>query len=198
MAPGTSETILIGGLFREVTTDAKKQIPGLGNLPGVGALFRSRDDSTSREEVIILLTVHIVKDTERYSEESLELYENLERIRVGVRQGLMWHGRERLAQAHYRKALAKHAAGDIDKALWHADMALLCNPRFLQAVQLKENILGRREWDEDTSFGRAFLHRLIAREKGYDLHSFGRPGLPPKGLGQGDQEKDEQANESLP
>lgn len=99
------ETILIGGLFREVTTDARSQIPWLGNLPGIGALFRSNSDSTSREEVIILLTIHIVKDREAYAAASREQYEDIERMRVGIRQGLMWHGRERVAQAQYRKAL---------------------------------------------------------------------------------------------
>jgi type IV pilus assembly protein PilQ len=147
------ETILIGGLFREVTTDAKRQIPVLGNLPGVGSLFRSRNDSTSREEVIILLTVHIVKDVEAYADASLEMYENVERIRVGVRQGLMWHGRERIAQAHYHKALDMFAAGDMDKALWHVNMALHCHPRFTPVLELKEKILGQREWDEDASLG---------------------------------------------
>jgi len=172
------ETILIGGLFREVTTDAKKQIPVLGNLPGVGSLFRSRNDSTSREEVIILLTVHIVKDVEAYADASLEMYENVERIRVGVRRGLMWHGRERIAQTHYHKALDMFAAGDIRKALWHVNMALHCHPRFTPVLELKEKILGQREWDEDASLGRGFLHRLIALEKGYDLRPFGRPARP--------------------
>jgi type IV pilus assembly protein PilQ len=169
------ETILLGGLFREVTTDTKKQIPIVGNLPGVGELFRSKEDSTDREEVIILLTVHIVKDSEAFADASLELYENVERIRVGIRRGLMWHGRERLAQTQYRKALDKLAAGDSDKALWHANMALHSYPRFLPALQLKGRILGEREWDEDANLGRSLLHRLIAGERGYDLTPFGRP-----------------------
>lgn len=61
-------------------------------------LFRSNSDSTSREEVIILLTIHIVKDREAYAAASREQYEDIERMRVGIRQGLMWHGRERVAQ----------------------------------------------------------------------------------------------------
>ena len=40
-------TILIGGLFREVTTATRGQVPGLGNIPFAGALFRSERDEQS-------------------------------------------------------------------------------------------------------------------------------------------------------
>jgi len=34
-------------------------VPGLGSIPGLGYLFGVTQDQTTREEVIILLTVHI-------------------------------------------------------------------------------------------------------------------------------------------
>ncbi len=169
------ETILIGGLFREVTTDARSQIPGLGNIPLLGGLFRSTNDSTSREEVIILLTIHIVKDRRAYTELSREQHENLERMRVGTRQGLMRYGRERIAQAQYHRALDALSAGRRDKALYHLNMSLHNNGRSVPAIKLKERILGQRTWDDDGTGGRSFLHRLISQEKGYRLPPFGRP-----------------------
>lgn len=169
------QTILIGGLFRELTTDARSQVPLLGGIPGIGQLFRSNNDSSGREEVIILLTIHVVKDQDAYSKASREEYEIIERMRVGLRQGLMWHGRERLAQTHYQKALAAFSTDDGDKALWHVKMSLNAAPRFLPAVQLKEKILGRRAWDEDGTTTRMFVHRLIAKEKGYPWPPFNRP-----------------------
>ena len=169
------ETILIGGLFREVTTDARKQVPFLGGLPIVGSLFRSRSDSTAREEIIILLTVHIVKDQAAYATASEEEYQRIDRMRVGARQGLMWHGRERIAQGHYHKAMKSAASGDTEKALWHANMALHNNPRLVPAALLKEKILQQREWDEDASGQRSFLHQLIAKERGYAAGFLGRP-----------------------
>ena len=170
------QTILIGGLFREVTTSANKQIPVLGNLKGIGSLFRSKVDSTKREEVIILLTVNIVKDQDAYAEASRELYGDMERIRVGSRQGLMWHGRDRVARNHYHKALDEQAAGDPGKALWHTRMALHNHPRFLPAIRLKERLLATREWDHEGGGVRDFLYRIIEREKGYPRQPFGRPG----------------------
>jgi len=172
------QTILIGGLFRERTTDARSQVPGLGGIPGVGQLFRSNNDVSVREEVIILLTLHVVKDQDAYSAASREQYEDIERMRVGMRLGLMWHGRDRLAQTYYQKALAALSAGDRDKALWYAKMSLNAAPRLLPAIQLKEKILGQRAWYEDGTSSRMFVYRLIAQERGYPLPPFGRPVQP--------------------
>jgi len=172
------ETILIGGLFRELTTDAKSQVPGLGSLPGVGQLFRSNNESTSREEVIILLTLHVVKDHAAFAAESAEQYENIERMRVGMRKGLMWHGRERLAQSHYQKAVAALDAGRREDALWHAKMAQHAFSRHLPAIELQESLRRKREWDMDLSTSRSFIQRLIARERGEPFAPFSRP-VPP-------------------
>ncbi len=109
----------------------------------------------------------------------------MERIRVGSRQGLMWHGRERVAQAHYQKALDQWAAGDVDKALWHTTLALHCYPRMLPAVQFKERTHSTRDWDTESSLSRDFLFRFVARQNGYQPSPFERPaisaepGLPP-------------------
>lgn len=56
------ETIIIGGLFREVTNVVRQQVPILGNLPLVGWLFCGQTDLTQREEVIVMLTPHIVEE----------------------------------------------------------------------------------------------------------------------------------------
>jgi type IV pilus assembly protein PilQ len=168
-------TILIGGLFREVSKDSRSQIPLLGSIPGVGQVFRSNVDSTSREEVIILMTVHIVKDHDRYAAASAAQWENVERMRVGLRQGLMWHGRERLAQFHYRKALDAFSKGDTDKALWHSNMAIHNNARLLPAIELKEKIMKERMWEPDGTGIRAFIPRLLAEERGVPFAPFARP-----------------------
>ncbi|MEK6675288.1 MAG: hypothetical protein AABZ47_06485 [Planctomycetota bacterium] len=158
------ETILIGGLFREVTTSAKKQIPGLGNVPGLGGLFRSKSDKTEREEVIILLTLHVVKDHAAYADVSKEQLEDMERLRLGARRGLMVTGRDRLAQRHYHKAVEAHTQGNDDKALWHLKLAQHTDPRLLAAVRLQETIVHERTWgDSGGAGGRGFIHRLISK-----------------------------------
>lgn len=172
------ETILIAGLFREVTTNTRSQVPGLGNAPGIGQLFRANDESTRREEIIILLTVHIVKDQDRYADASREAWEDIERVRVGLRRGMLSLGRNRLAQSHYQRAIAAYRSADSDRALWHLDLALRNNGQLLPAIKLKEQILQARAWDEDGSAARSLIHDLIAAERGYPTPHFGRPTAP--------------------
>ena len=159
------QTILIGGLFRDATRAKHTQVPFLGEIPFLGTWFRSTKDSSAREEVIILLTVHIIKDADDYARSGADQLRSVERIRLGARRGVMWHGRERLAQAHYRKALERLAEKDLDKALWEVRMSLHSNGRFLPAVDLKEQILGIREWEDDGTATRQFIHDLIAAEQ---------------------------------
>jgi len=169
------ETILIGGLFREVTTDRRGQVPGFGGLPILGPLFRNRSDTTTREEVIILLTINVVEDHDAYVDASRDVLEYANRIRVGVRHGLMWSGRERLAQFNYRNAIQAVEAGDLAKARWHTTLALHNLPRFEPALQLRERLTAEVAWDEDAAPTRWFIYDLIARERGYPAPRFGVP-----------------------
>ncbi len=171
------QTILIGGLFRESTRDSRGQIPVLGDIPIIAPLFQSRRDTTDREEVIILLTVHIIQD-DAYAEAGEQELDAIERIRVGTRRGIQWTGREKLAQYHYHKALEHYAAGEDKDALWDVGMALHNSPRFYDAILLKEKILNRRDWNDEGSRTRSFIHRLIAEERGMPAPNYDRPAPP--------------------
>ena len=58
------ETLVIGGMIREEETKQVNKIPFLGDIPIVGALFRSSSKEKSKEEMIIMITPKIVIDTE--------------------------------------------------------------------------------------------------------------------------------------
>jgi pilus assembly protein CpaC len=53
-------TLAIGGLLDERTSQAVNQLPGLGNIPILGALFRSREYQTQQTELVILVTPYLV------------------------------------------------------------------------------------------------------------------------------------------
>lgn len=171
-------TILIGGLFREVTTASRGQIPLLGDVPGVGSLFRNTRDITQREEIIILLTVHLIKDDAALAEASAAARDDVERLRVGMREGLQWFGRQRLAHAHYEWALDHMQRGHLNKAVWDLNLALNNNPKFLAAITLREELMDKRHWVEDDSSVRGLLMRQINREHGIQAPLFNRPGPP--------------------
>ncbi len=158
-------TVLIGGLFRERTVGSREQVPLVGNIPFVGLLFQRQSNDTIREEVIILLTVNVLKDTREEQTRSERLLDDVERVRVGSRKGLLGTGRERLAQAYYQEALRRYESGELDKALLNVRMALHNHPRHLSALKLKEELLGKRMWESTGGRSRAFLHDMIRETK---------------------------------
>jgi type IV pilus assembly protein PilQ len=156
-------TIVIGGLFRDSNAINKTQVPILGNLPLVGPLFRSQADSTQRQEIIILLTPHIIKDENAYAEASQKLLDDAEQLRVGVRKGMMPWGRERLAESSYEKAVAEMNKPNPDrkKAIWYLNCATNLNPTFLEAINLKQSLTGHEVSDVDNSAIRDFVRQRI-------------------------------------
>ncbi len=160
-------TIVIGGLFREATDSSKSQVPGLGNLPLAGYLFRNQRDRTTREEIIILLTPHIIKDEKAFSDASEAELADIDKLRVGVRKGMMPFGRERLAESCYEKASAEmnRDTPDREKALFFLGCATNLNPKFREAISLKEQITGKQLAASDNSSVRSFIRRRILADK---------------------------------
>lgn len=167
-------TVLIGGLFRERTVGSASQVPVLGDIPIAGRLFKSTRDQTIREEVVILLTVHILKNNDRESRWAEGLVDDVERIRAGSRKGLFGFGRERLAQAFYQEALDQLDRGNTERALFNIRMALQNNPRHLAALKLEEQLLGRHLWDSDGTRSRTLVLDLLRQHEG-DQPDLGRP-----------------------
>jgi len=58
------QTLIIGGLLDNRTTQSQSKLPGLADLPIVGAMFRSTSTSTNRSELLIMLTPHILNQLE--------------------------------------------------------------------------------------------------------------------------------------
>lgn len=56
------ETIIIGGLIREDATKTRAGIPFLSKIPILGYLFGSTIDESIRNELIILLTPHVMRN----------------------------------------------------------------------------------------------------------------------------------------
>ncbi len=156
-------TIVIGGLFRDNMIINRGQVPWFGNIPIVGALFRRTRDDSTRQEVIILLTPHIIDDPA--NEDAEKLLSNTETLRVGARQGVQWHGRERLAQGHYRSARKYIDRGDKTRALYELNAAINLFPRFLEAIQLKEELLQERLAEPTGSAIKDLIANRIAKSQ---------------------------------
>ncbi|MGE5095470.1 MAG: type II and III secretion system protein family protein [Betaproteobacteria bacterium] len=55
------ETFAIGGLIKNNVTEAVKALPVIGELPVLGALFRSSEFQSDRSELLFIVTPHLVK-----------------------------------------------------------------------------------------------------------------------------------------
>ncbi len=58
LTPGT--TLAIGGLLSDKGSRVMNQLPGLGNIPILGALFRSNEYLSQQTELVILVTPYLV------------------------------------------------------------------------------------------------------------------------------------------
>ena len=156
-------TIVIGGLFRESSSTSRAQVPGVGNVPLLGALFRQKTDATQRQEIIVLLTPHVLKDDSSYDRLSDEAKKRMEQLRIGVRKDMMPFGRLRLAESEYENAVAELAKPEPDRdlALWHLNNATNLNPQFVEAIELKAKVSGRRVTESDSSVIRDFVTKSI-------------------------------------
>ncbi len=59
-----NKTLLIGGYFVDKRQNATRQVPGLGSLPIVGALFKTTDKASSRAQRFYFLTPRLVDVTQ--------------------------------------------------------------------------------------------------------------------------------------
>ena len=108
------DTLVIGGLFREKSFEVDSQVPVLGSVPLFGQFFRSKDHTSKREEVIILLTPHILDMAAQAEKE--DALEGLPNISAGSDRELVARlyantARALVLEGHYGSALALTDAG---------------------------------------------------------------------------------------
>ncbi len=66
------ETVVIGGLIQSRDSDTQTKVPILGDIPYLGALFRSTSVQQSKTELLVVLTVDILRTDEDVRRMSVE------------------------------------------------------------------------------------------------------------------------------
>jgi general secretion pathway protein D len=56
------EVLALGGMIQDSTSKSSNQLPILGDIPGIGAMFANRKDSVAKTELVILITPKVVRD----------------------------------------------------------------------------------------------------------------------------------------
>jgi len=58
------QTVVIGGLISDSINDTVKKVPLLGDIPILGWLFKTRSKSSTKTNLLIFLTPHVIKSPE--------------------------------------------------------------------------------------------------------------------------------------
>lgn len=76
----SGQIIIIGGLMKSMTNDSQAKVPGLGDIPAIGELFKQRRKTTYKTELVILLRP-VLATTDSLQDElksSLKLFKSLQ------------------------------------------------------------------------------------------------------------------------
>jgi type IV pilus assembly protein PilQ len=133
------QTIVIGGLFRDQVVKTQRKVPVLGNLPILGGLFRSDSDSTEREEMVIMLTPHIIDSPDEIHDP--EAVEDAARKHQAAKDAMQPISRIKQAGRLYERACLNYVQGDFDKAMSQIARALRIRRNYPEALRLGEKIL---------------------------------------------------------
>jgi type IV pilus assembly protein PilQ len=55
-------TVVIGGIYAETSKEDETRVPFLGDLPGIGNLFKTKARSTSKQELLVFITPKMISD----------------------------------------------------------------------------------------------------------------------------------------
>ena len=79
----SGETIVIGGLIDEEVNETVDKVPILGDIPYLGALFRSTKSSTEKRNLMIFLRATIIRDDQTMMELSKRKYSLIRQVQLG-------------------------------------------------------------------------------------------------------------------
>jgi MSHA biogenesis protein MshL len=74
------QVIVIGGLMRYAGTADRSQVPGAGDVPGVGPLFRNRNESNQKRELVILLKPTVIPEAGNWAEDLAETQRRVQQL----------------------------------------------------------------------------------------------------------------------
>jgi type IV pilus assembly protein PilQ len=133
------QTVVLGGLFTETTSASRRQVPGIGDIPLIGAAFRGHDDTTRRSEIIFMITPSIVNDI-MLTEGGNRANEYMDYTRAGARQGLLPWSRERRISRLLQEAEDAVRAGDRELAISKTRWALDLHPQNASARRVLDQL----------------------------------------------------------
>ncbi|MAB27937.1 MAG: hypothetical protein CMJ53_01405 [Planctomycetaceae bacterium] len=155
------ETIVLGGLFKDKAVTNRRSVPGLGDVPVLGAAFQGQDDEVTRQEIIFLVTPTVIKEEvmTAASDEADNLVRN---VQVGVREGLLPWSREKIASNLNHDAHVALGNGETNRAISYINRSLRNDPNQPEMVNMRYQLLGERSiYSENGDVLTSIFDRMI-------------------------------------
>lgn len=80
------ETIVLGGLIRDDVTESESKVPILGDIPFIGALFRSTSKQVTKQNLLVFLRPTILRDKESTRAVTNEKFDELWQLNLNVKE----------------------------------------------------------------------------------------------------------------
>ena len=71
---GSGETVVVGGLLDKSVSDTADKVPLLGDIPVIGALFRSTSKKVSKRNLMLFIRPTVIRDRDEYRQASSGQY----------------------------------------------------------------------------------------------------------------------------
>lgn len=82
------QTIALGGLIEESRNRTTSKVPGAGDVPIIGTLFRNRSDTIAKTELLVLITPRVIRTSGEGNAVTEELRRRLQGAEGIIRRGI--------------------------------------------------------------------------------------------------------------
>ncbi len=79
--------IVLGGLMSDTVTESEDRVPGLGRIPILGNLFKSRSGSRQKKNLMVFIRPRIMRDAEATETASESKYDEVRRMQQSITGG---------------------------------------------------------------------------------------------------------------
>ncbi|MCV2368549.1 type II secretion system secretin GspD [Roseateles oligotrophus] len=84
------QMIVLGGLLKDEYSDGDDKVPGLGNLPLIGSLFKSEKRSRIKTNLMVFLRPVVMRDQQSADQMTLDRYESIRAVQQKSQPAPSW------------------------------------------------------------------------------------------------------------
>ncbi len=81
------QVVAIGGLMKQLMSEGRSQVPGVGDVPVVGSLFRQTNQSALKRELVILIKPTVIQGDDGWLQDVQESQQRIQKLDRGFSYG---------------------------------------------------------------------------------------------------------------